>query len=66
MATLYNYFEKSREPHVNTYASKSLNITPSQEQDDIIHSVNNNNNVIADCVAGSGKTTTVLLIAHKF
>lgn len=40
--------------------------TPSDEQKIILRHVAENRNVVADCVAGSGKTTTILQIAHKF
>ena len=36
------------------------------KQNEIINSIRDNKNVIADCVAGSGKTTTVLFLAHYF
>lgn len=38
---------------------------PSEEQEKIINAIVNNKNVIVNAVAGSGKTTTVLLIANK-
>ena len=41
-------------------------ITPSQEQNEIIYELGENNSVIGDCVAGSGKTTTVLFLAKRF
>jgi hypothetical protein len=41
-------------------------VTPSNEQDDIIDAVREGHNILGDCVAGSGKTTTVLMIAEKF
>lgn len=39
---------------------------PSKEQQRVLDSINDNNNVIVDSVAGSGKTTTILHIANKF
>jgi len=42
------------------------NIIPSDEQKKIISAISSNENVLADCVAGSGKTTTALLIADAF
>ena len=38
---------------------------PSTEQLQIIQAISNGQNVICDSVAGSGKTTTILNIAHK-
>lgn len=40
-------------------------VTPSPEQQAIIDAVHNGKNVAGDCVAGSGKTTTVLLLAES-
>jgi hypothetical protein len=37
--------------------------TPSAEQSAIVEYIRNGNNVLGDCVAGSGKTTSVLLVA---
>lgn len=42
-----------------------LQIIPSKEQNDIIRDIKNGKNVIVNAVAGSGKTTTVLLIAKE-
>ena len=41
-------------------------VAPSNEQGDIIDAVREGYNILGDCVAGSGKTTTVLMIAEKF
>lgn len=41
-------------------------VTPSVEQGDILDAVHEGHNILGDCVAGSGKTTTVLMIAEKF
>lgn len=41
------------------------NTEPSEEQRAIIDSIKNGRNVIVDAVAGSGKTTTVLWLAHE-
>ena len=38
----------------------------SNEQKNIINTLKNNNNIIVDSVAGSGKTTTNLYIAKEF
>lgn len=40
-------------------------ITPSEEQQEIIDEIENNS-IIGDCVAGSGKTTTVLFLAKTY
>lgn len=40
-------------------------LTPSKEQEDIIQTISNSNHVACDAVAGSGKTTTVLLLAQS-
>ena len=40
--------------------------SPSEEQLAILEDVGSRKNVMGDCVAGSGKTTTVLFIAQKF
>ena len=40
--------------------------TPSEEQQAILTLVSEGHNVVGDCVAGSGKTTSVLLIAQAF
>lgn len=37
--------------------------TPSAEQSAIVEHIRNGHNVLGDCVAGSGKTTSVLLVA---
>ena len=39
-------------------------LVPSDEQQIIIDHIKNGNNVCVDAVAGSGKTTTVLSLAH--
>jgi len=39
---------------------------PSEEQQAILTHVSNGLNVVGDCVAGSGKTTSVLLLAQAF
>jgi len=41
-------------------------LQPSDEQQYIIDLIDKGNNVVGDCVAGSGKTTTVLLLARVF
>jgi AAA domain len=41
-------------------------VSPSSEQLEIIEAVRQGHNVLGDCVAGSGKTTTVLMIAKEF
>jgi hypothetical protein len=41
------------------------NINPSKEQLNFINAVKEGNNVQGDAVAGSGKTTTVLFMAHE-
>jgi hypothetical protein len=41
-------------------------MNPSDEQKQILDEIRNNNSVIGDCVAGSGKTTTVLFLAKTF
>lgn len=41
-------------------------VSPSDEQQSILEAVREGNNVAGDCVAGSGKTTTVLMIAKEF
>jgi hypothetical protein len=43
-----------------------MSITPSDEQSQIIKLIGEGHNVLGDCVAGSGKTTSVLLIAQAF
>ena len=43
-----------------------LPLTPSDEQNVILELFGKGSNITADCVAGSGKTTTVLLLALKF
>lgn len=52
-------------PLINT-SSVSLAINPSEEQQFIITSIGEGHNVVADCVAGSGKTTTVLFLARQY
>jgi superfamily I DNA/RNA helicase len=49
--------------HSSEYACCNAK-TPSSEQKLIIRTVGNGANVVADCVAGSGKTTTVLFLAQ--
>ena len=41
-------------------------IIASSEQEDILNEIGEHNNVIGDCVAGSGKTTTVFLICKRY
>jgi len=41
-------------------------MNPSDEQEEIIKAIRENHSVIGDCVAGSGKTTTVFFIAKNF
>lgn len=41
-------------------------VSPSDEQQSILDAVREGNNILGDCVAGSGKTTTVLMIAKEF
>ena len=66
MQTIYNVrWSKIQHKKEDTKES-SLTIIPSEEQNEIINSIRDNKNVIADCVAGSGKTTTVLFLAHYF
>ncbi len=48
----------------NYLLNNSKIVHPSEEQKEIIRLVQNNKNITADCVAGSGKTTTILQIAH--
>lgn len=45
---------------------KTLHITPSEEQQRILDYVAKGHNVVGDCVAGSGKTTSVLLLSESF
>jgi hypothetical protein len=49
-----------------TEATPTSAISPSAEQQFIIDQIGAGNNVVADCVAGSGKTTTVLFLAQQF
>jgi len=44
----------------------TFSITPSEEQSNILSLIGDGHNVLGDCVAGSGKTTSVLLIAKAF
>jgi hypothetical protein len=44
----------------------TLLLPPSTEQSSILHSIRQGYHVIGDCVAGSGKTTTVLHLAKAF
>jgi hypothetical protein len=41
-------------------------LKPSEEQQEILNTLERGYNVVADCVAGSGKTTSVLMIAAAF
>jgi len=41
-------------------------ITPSPEQKSILNCIAQGQNIVADCVAGSGKTTSCILIAETF
>lgn len=43
-----------------------MNLTISNEQQNIIFELSEEHNVIVDSVAGSGKTTSILHIAHQF
>lgn len=43
-----------------------MELSPSEEQEAIITDIGNDLNILGDCVAGSGKTTTVLFAATKF
>ena len=49
-----------------TKGTVSSVISPSDEQQYIIDQIGSGHNVVADCVAGSGKTTTVLFLAQQF
>lgn len=44
----------------------TFSITPSEEQSNILTLIGDGHNVLGDCVAGSGKTTSVLLLARAF
>lgn len=44
----------------------ALALTPSLEQENILSLIEKGHNVVGDCVAGSGKTTSVLLLAKAF
>ena len=44
----------------------STDIKPSIEQESFINAIKHNHNIIGDCVAGSGKTTTCFFIAKNF
>jgi len=46
--------------------SMSLSIAPSEEQRRILALLGEGHNVLGDCVAGSGKTTSVLLLAQMY
>lgn len=46
-------------------AAKAFDITPSGEQQHILNNIKGGYNILGDCVAGSGKTTSVLLIAQN-
>ena len=41
-------------------------MNPSDEQKEILKAIKEDYSVIGDCVAGSGKTTTVFFIAKMF
>lgn len=43
----------------------ALSITPSQEQAAIVEFAKKGHSIVGDCVAGSGKTTSVLLVASS-
>ena len=43
-----------------------MKICPSDEQQEFINALKNNNNIYSDCCAGSGKTTTALCIAQEY
>jgi hypothetical protein len=43
-----------------------MQLSPSEEQTAIINFIGAGHNVVGDCVAGSGKTTSVLLIAQAY
>jgi superfamily I DNA and RNA helicase len=43
-----------------------MSVTPSDEQQEILNAVGNQSNLIINAVAGSGKTTTTLLMALKY
>jgi len=45
-------------------ASKTLSWTPSEEQQHICDCIKKGNNVVVDACAGSGKSTTILSVAH--
>jgi len=61
---LDNTDELERElDNINTNNNMLLNIKLSSEQQEII---NSNNNIIADCTAGSGKSSTIIHFALKY
>ena len=43
-----------------------MDFAPSEEQEVILQDIEAGSNIIGDCVAGSGKTTTVLFTAKRF
>ena len=43
-----------------------MDFPPSEEQEVILQDIASGENIIGDCVAGSGKTTTVLFVAKRF
>jgi hypothetical protein len=53
-------------PHYYSKFQAAMQLTPSDEQTAIINFIGNGHNVVGDCVAGSGKTTSVLLIAQAY
>lgn len=46
--------------------TKQFHLTPSDEQQVILNHVATGINIVGDCVAGSGKTTSILLLAEAF
>ena len=56
--------EEPKKPDVSEI--KFNGIKPSDEQMEFINAIQNGKNIIGDCVAGSGKTTTVLFLAQAF
>ena len=46
--------------------TKKLNFIPSKEQEKFLKYLEKKYNIVGDCVAGSGKTTTCFFIANKF
>ena len=43
-----------------------MSVTPSEEQNEIINAIGDGSNLIINAVAGSGKTTTTLLLAKQY